>query len=781
MGETPTTDSISIFDQVKRQQAFSLSIVDFKKGIDNYHIDINLSRQFCRELRNVVTHLLPQQTATKQKQWDNSKAFDRLKDYYTDLSTVLMHRIKTDLSPEQVCFLHMAVVKQILISSRGELDKEVSKTSTKLADLRQKSSSATLSADQQLFWLKKNYQSILYHINKQIFQALRRTEEKKLKIDRQQFMPDHWSQFSEIVFNPLLYTTDPSALSLLIHEYSMWNWSGNESGFINVNQDLEQLFQDKLPELPFGPLNKNDHAVVNAEIHDELGGIFSSQPFLGPAEDSKDSLQVHLDWMDIPSNMTLLFDLAAAQEKLEANAKELGFSGRRQRKNEITVLRKVLKSTTQIYSKRQLAQQLFATAATVKTLTPIIKERIDLKLLCQFFGGDLGITKLQDNLSPSQALTTEQIKQLNSTKDVVRAKVSSNDPDSLLEILTQYSRYRRDLKYHRFAHRAFNRLKLLTKEEDLLLSREANTLFSLPMTNEVETEQERVCHHAILKADVRGSTTVTDELENKGLNPASYFSQRFFDPINEILESYGANKVFIEGDAIILSFLEFDQSPQQWFAVSRACGLAKDMLRIVNANNRHSSQMGLPLLELGVGICYSNEAPRFLYDDGKPIMISSAIGLADRMSSCSWNLRQALPKSLFSIEVLKIADGDNSKGEKGQQYIRYNVNGILIDEASIGKIRKEIKLETVNLRLNGSDCRFLIGQYPDMNGKKKELIIRQSKVGIWRELQIEEDSESEEYFYEVVVNRKVTTLVLDTLGRRANTNASSTSSNSAAV
>ena len=54
-----------------------------------------------------------------------------------------------------------------------------------------------------------------------------------------------------------------------------------------------------------------------------------------------------------------------------------------------------------------------------------------------------------------------------------------------------------------------------------------------------------------MKADVRGSTTVTDELQNKGLNPASYFSTRFFNPINKILETYGAHKVFIEGDAII--------------------------------------------------------------------------------------------------------------------------------------------------------------------------------------------------------------------------------------
>ncbi len=164
---------------------------------------------------------------------------------------------------------------------------------------------------------------------------------------------------------------------------------------------------------------------------------------------------------------------------------------------------------------------------------------------------------------------------------------------------------------------------------------------------------------------MRGSTAVTDELQAKGLNPASYFSVRFFNPINKILESYGANKVFIEGDAIILSFLEYEHTPQQWFAVARACGNARDMLKITSSNNRYSTQMGLPLLELGIGICYSQEAPRFLYDGDHPIMISSAIGLADRMSGCSWNLRAAIQKSLFNVDVLRIAEGETGKGEKG--------------------------------------------------------------------------------------------------------------------
>ena len=164
-------------------------------------------------------------------------------------------------------------------------------------------------------------------------------------------------------------------------------------------------------------------------------------------------------------------------------------------------------------------------------------------------------------------------------------------------------------------------------------------------------------------------TTVTEQLSCKGLNPASYFSTRFFEPINKILGAYGANKVFIEGDAIILSFLEYGHAPQEWFAVARACGCAIEMLKIIGANNRHSKQMGLPLLELGVGICYADESPNYLFDEDKPIMISSAIGLADRMSSCSWKLRTSTKKGLFNVDVLRMGEGEK-RGRRKRTKLR---------------------------------------------------------------------------------------------------------------
>jgi len=47
------------------------------------------------------------------------------------------------------------------------------------------------------------------------------------------------------------------------------------------------------------------------------------------------------------------------------------------------------------------------------------------------------------------------------------------------------------------------------------------------------------------------------------------------------------------------------------------------------------------------------------------------------------------------------------------------------------------------------------------NGRKKDLIIREGRVGVWKGSQVHEDPDTDEVYYVVDVNRKVTPLVLE--------------------
>ena len=117
------------------------------------------------------------------------------------------------------------------------------------------------------------------------------------------------------------------------------------------------------------------------------------------------------------------------------------------------------------------------------------------------------------------------------------------------------------------------------------------------------------------------------------LNPASYFSLNFYDPVNKLLPKYGAQKVFLEGDAIILAILE--REGESGLAVSRACVLAREMIEIVRGYNELVQRSAMPCIELGVGITLQESAPLYLMDGEHQIMISEALNESDRLSSCN--------------------------------------------------------------------------------------------------------------------------------------------------
>src|SRR6202050_1972442 len=160
----------------------------------------------------------------------------------------------------------------------------------------------------------------------------------------------------------------------------------------------------------------------------------------------------------------------------------------------------------------------------------------------------------------------------------------------------------------------------------------------------------------------------------KGLNPASYFSLNFYDPVNKLLEKYGAQKVFLEGDAMILAILERTGEPQ--LAVSRACVLAREIIEIVRGYNELMQRSGMPELELGVGITLQEAAPLYLMDGDHQIMISEALNESDRLSSCNKRARKVMESQAgpFHVFVFQAAELDEN-GNPEDVILSFNLGG----------------------------------------------------------------------------------------------------------
>ena len=282
-------------------------------------------------------------------------------------------------------------------------------------------------------------------------------------------------------------------------------------------------------------------------------------------------------------------------------------------------------------------------------------------------------------------------------------------------------------------------------------------------------EERPIINHVIIKADIRGSIEINSIMRARRLNPASYFSLNFFDPISEILFDYGASKVFIEGDAIILSIFENEDTPHGWYSVARACGLAVRMLQIVQHYNVKNQENSLPILEFGIGICYSQGAPAFLYDGDSRIMISPAINLADRLSSCNKRLRLRLNdrNQLFNVFVFKNAPRDETEEMADDLYIRYNVNGIELTEDGFAKLGSEINLKSIMYPVaKGNKIKLYTGKVPTLSGNYEPLVIREATIPAVKPETLDIIGDTYRKYYEVCTHPEIYEYIKTALRRK---------------
>lgn len=274
-----------------------------------------------------------------------------------------------------------------------------------------------------------------------------------------------------------------------------------------------------------------------------------------------------------------------------------------------------------------------------------------------------------------------------------RAKVAAR-------FLQDFSHYHRDLRRLDVLSAALDSVNLVGTDKLRELSRVNGTLyeFLLPEEQQQKPEEDRVLRHVIIKADVRDSTRLTRTLMEKGLNPASYFSLNFYDPVNKLLGKYGAQKVFLEGDAIILALLERAGEPE--LAVSRACVLAREMIEIVRGYNELMRRSELPELELGVGITLQESAPLYLMDGEHQIMISEALNESDRLSSCNKRARKVMESQAGPFHVYAFQSADPSAATNPEDsVISFNLGGIRMNEAAFRKLEQEISLVPLAVKL----------------------------------------------------------------------------------
>ena len=754
---------LNIFKSYKKPQTFiNLGFKSYKTaysldrlplGVDNVHLDVHISNQVLSALKKTTFFLMVKHSQTEFF----------FKDYKRDVCETEkghLRRICNDImldginkakiaSEVQIDFLAQTALAKLFLEETKIQYKSLVSQIEPLARIYQLSEKHD---QNDVFFIKDKLSEIKLHhyqiirlVGKELFELLADINTRNLTNMREtHFHPDNILP-GYFLTNPLLHANNPNDDFFLIEEYVLM---GQRTEDVDNYSSVKKTIYELLGELDLTQEIFSDNTNRTSENKSQKNkGLFGSENYVF------DSLIME------PDNIERMFDYFNSQEQYEkatkAKESEVVLANLKER---IETQQNLFNLFYRKFKKSDLIRQIVADfemkPVYEKYCPPMVPRQIR-EFLVNFWTRASLRTK-QNRLKSlyGKEFTLEPL--LQTVKQINRVSAKEKK-QYLILFLKQFSRYHRDLYNFRIIKEAMDSINLVTEEKIILLSRENRSLFEFLPPDERIKEDKPIANHVIIKADIRGSMAINYTMRNKGLNAASYFSLNFFDPISSILSEYGASKVFIEGDAIILSIFENEDQEQINYSVARACGLAIRILQIVSSYNEKNKENDLPALELGIGISYCQGPPAFLFDGNSKIMISPAINQADRLSSCDKLLRKIFKTQddLFNLFVFENELEDISENEAEDSTYRYNVNGIEINEDGFIKLAKEINLQTFYPPEKDKSMKFYAGKVPLTNGTYQRIAIREAAIHKVQPSALDVTVKTSKKYYEVCTHHKI--------------------------
>jgi hypothetical protein len=751
----------------KRPRPWTFSLEGWGKGIDNAHVDVFLSPRLRERLRDGVRALIRDEIRTLGQGWREEAApvvaarMDAFCATYLTVFEAVLARSQADASSDLLALFQVALLKSVLQSvaheTRSLLDEL--KGSGRGDQVREPGLRAEPPEDPAV--LAREEHAIVRRVLLVLFRELRRLEGERIKKLRASLAGDDWPVPEEAFYNPVLTVPDLERIEVLAPDYpiAQLGESGDGGWLFRTDQCISKVFQHYLPSWTQSP----SHGAGTGRVRDgplserldqgQLGGFLETEILLRRFVSRDEYHEGRCSWLDEPRNLHLF--LSAGRLRGEPAADESfrprSWSGPRWRGFQRAMVEELHRcldfsgltgSVTLLY--------------WLESIRAPLGRAVPFPLVVDYVEGRLARRRLAQRLE-AMRLGLEGTSVLR-VLDRASSEIKRLPPGVVARYLDRYLvdflTLRRDLKLAYKAYQAMDAIRVLDDPREVRLSRSNASLIELDEKRETSDPVHRVRGHAVIKADVRGSTLITQQLCERGLNPASHFSLNFFDPVNKLLPELGAEKVFVEGDAVILAIFEH-QEEGVGSAVARACILARSILQVVAVQNALNRKHDLPDLELGLGIAYTPGEPSFLFDEGQRIMISGAINRADRLSACAARLRrEGFDPGHPGLRVAVVRDPRSpSDGEGDDDLLELNVNGIRIDDGAFFKLQKELRLRQVRVPEDGLDDTLVFaGQYQAPGGHNQWLAVRYGPVRDWDGQSLGAVDEQRRHFFEVIVD-----------------------------
>src|SRR5580700_2994808 len=639
-----------------RYYGITLAFGGLQLGVDNLRYDVFLSpritadlsfylaRYICRfgEVQSLFDMDVPSATQSKFVRAAESNTQVRkpgaadLKTLLVSIHLAILNRAKAEGNPSVDMLGRLAVLKFIRTELQAQFAKILEQCRMKSKSLEGVRQVKMMQTQELVSSFQVRKKIILRRAGQEIFRLLREIEKETLSRTRRSLLGELPADCYRLFLNPLILSEDGRDDYLCAEHYYMF---GNFDKDSDRFPSLRQFALNFLRELGYGEAIDDEHLEQALNVPENAAALIGA----GNGEDLTQEDRNRQGRLDIWSRMLqregILTNIVASYEAVPLLAEYAPRVNPQQIKNALISRDEAERVEKIIAESRLHPDRLFAAIGRVASCRGSERNRFAARLLHDLFC------------------------------------------------------YHRDLRGLEALGAGFDSINLVTDDKVRELSSLNGMLYEFLPPEEQKAAEDRVRHHVILKADVRDSSRLTRSLMDKGMNAASYFSLNFYDPVNKLLAKYGATKVFLEGDAIIVALLE--REGEAMLGVGRTCVLAWEIVSLLREYNELLERSGLPPMEVGLGIAYQDSPPLYLMDGEHRIMISDAINESDRLSSCSKRVRKkvAPDAGLFQVYSLQIG-GSDASGDAGTDEMRlnYNVGGICLSEAGFRKLQQEISL-----------------------------------------------------------------------------------------
>ena len=712
----------------------TLAFADLRLGVDNLRYDVFLSPRITADLSfylaryiariGEVESLFALDSPAAPAKFQRSVEAAKSKPGPADLKTLLvsihlaiLNRAKAEANPSIDLLGRLAVLKFIRTELQVQFSRILEQCRLKTKSLEGVPQGRMMQSQELVSSFRVRKKIILRRAGQEMFRLLREIEKETLARTRRSLLGELPADCYRLFLNPLILTEDGRDDYLCAEHYYMF---GNFEKDPDRFSSLRQFALNFLRELGYGESEDDERLAQALNVPENAAALVGT----GNGEDLTQEDRNRKDRLDIWTRMLqredALAHVIASYEAVPLLAEYAPRVNPQQIKNALIFREEAERVEKMIAEGRLHSDRLFAAIGRVASCRSSERSRFAARLL----------------------------------HDLIC--------------------YHRDLRGLETLSSGFDSVNLVSDEKVRQLSSLNGMLYEFLPPEDQKPAEDRVLHHVILKADVRDSSRLTRSLMEQGMNAASYFSLNFYEPVNKLLAKYGATKVFVEGDAIIVALLE--REGEAMVSVGRTCVLAWEILSLLGDYNQLLQRSGLPQMELGLGIAYQDSPPLYLMDGDHRIMISDAINESDRLSSCSKRVRKKLAPDagVFQVYSVLIGSGGNKRGnnndsasaEAGMEEMRlnYNVGGICVSEAAFHKLLQEISLSPwapdpsesgFNSPWIDDERQFFVGTVPIANGVFRKIAIRKNRIAQVDVRDLSILHWTDRYYYEVCANPAV--------------------------